>query len=123
MTKAAALFQPFKLGSLELANRIVMAPMTRSFSPGGVPGEDVVAYYRRRAQNAVGLIITEGTTIDRAGASFDPNIPNFHAPDSLAGWKKVVDAVHCRRRKDCPPALACRSGAPSRHGPEPRCAV
>lgn len=94
MTNAAALFQPFQLGSLHLANRIVMAPMTRSFSPGGVPGEDVVAYYRRRAENAVGLIITEGTTIDRPGASFDPRVPNFHAPESLAGWKKVVDAVH-----------------------------
>lgn len=119
MTHAAALFQPFKLGSLELANRIVMAPMTRSFSPGGVPGEDVVAYYRRRAENAVGLIITEGTTIDRAGASFDANIPNFHAPRSLAGWKKVVDAVHEAGGKIAPQlwhvGLARRPGT----GPHP----
>lgn len=102
MTSAAPLFQPFTLGSLQLENRIVMAPMTRSFSPGGVPGEDVVAYYRRRAENAVGLIITEGTTIDRPGASFDPAVPNFHAPESLAGWKKAVDAVHAAGGKIAP---------------------
>lgn len=119
MTNAAALFQPFKLGSLSLANRIVMAPMTRSFSPGGVPGDDVVAYYRRRAENAVGLIITEGTTIDRPGASFDPAVPNFHTPQSLAGWKKVVDAVHAAGGKIAPQlwhvGLARRPGT----GPHP----
>lgn len=119
MTNAAALFQPFKLGSLSLANRIVMAPMTRSFSPGGVPGEDVAAYYRRRAENAVGLIITEGTTVDRPGASFDANVPNFHAPESLAGWKKVVDAVHAAGGKIAPQlwhvGLARRPGS----GPHP----
>lgn len=119
MTSAAPLFQPFQLGSLALANRIVMAPMTRSFSPGGVPGEDVAAYYRRRAENAVGLIITEGTTIDRPGASFDPAVPNFHAPESLAGWKKVVDAVHTAGGKIAPQlwhvGLARRPGT----GPHP----
>ncbi|MCC5981686.1 MAG: NADH:flavin oxidoreductase [Oceanicaulis sp.] len=119
MTSAAPLFQPFQLGSLALANRIVMAPMTRSFSPGGVPGEDVAAYYRRRAENAVGLIITEGTTIDRPGASFDPAVPNFHAPESLAGWKKVVDAVHAAGGKIAPQlwhvGLARRPGT----GPHP----
>lgn len=80
MTDTKALFRPFSLGSLELSNRIVMAPMTRSKSPGGIPGEPVVEYYRRRAANAVGLIITEGTTVDRPGASFDPAIPNFITP-------------------------------------------
>lgn len=102
MTSTDALFKPFSLGSLELPNRIVMAPMTRSKSPGGVPGQPVVDYYRRRAANAVGLIITEGTTVDRPGASFDPAIPNFHQPDSLAGWKKVVDAVHAAGGKIAP---------------------
>lgn len=94
MTSTDALFKPFSLGSLQLPNRIVMAPMTRSKSPGGIPGQPVVDYYRRRAENAVGLIITEGTTVDRPGASFDPAIPNFHTPEALAGWKRVVDAVH-----------------------------
>ncbi|MCV4385789.1 12-oxophytodienoate reductase, partial [Pseudomonas aeruginosa] len=44
-----ALFQPFRLGALELPTRVVMAPMTRNFSPGGVPNAKVVEYYRRRA--------------------------------------------------------------------------
>ncbi len=59
------LFRPFKLKGLNLPNRVVMAPMTRSFSPGGIPTEDVARYYRRRAQGAVGFIISEGTGVDR----------------------------------------------------------
>jgi 2,4-dienoyl-CoA reductase-like NADH-dependent reductase (Old Yellow Enzyme family) len=55
------LFQPFCLKSLRLENRFVMAPMTRSFSPGGVPGANVSDYYVRRATGEVGLIISEGT--------------------------------------------------------------
>ncbi len=89
-----ALFQPFQLKSLTLKNRIVMAPMTRSFSPEGVPGEDVVAYYRRRAAGEVGLILSEGTVIDRPASRNDPKIPFFHGEAPLAGWKKVIDAVH-----------------------------
>lgn len=88
------LFQPFSLKSLSLKNRIVMAPMTRSFSPQGVPGEDVVAYYRRRAAAEVGLILSEGTVIDRPGARNHPQIPFFHGEAALAGWQKVIDAVH-----------------------------
>ncbi|MGA8873259.1 MAG: hypothetical protein WB460_19085, partial [Candidatus Acidiferrales bacterium] len=57
----AELFKPFTLNGVSLANRIVMAPMTRNHSPNGVPGEDVAAYYRRRAEGGVGLILTEGT--------------------------------------------------------------
>ncbi len=60
---AKALFKPFHLGALELPTRVVMAPMTRSFSPGGVPNAKVIEYYRRRAAAGVGLIITEGTTV------------------------------------------------------------
>jgi 2,4-dienoyl-CoA reductase-like NADH-dependent reductase (Old Yellow Enzyme family) len=63
MTHSASLFQPFSCKSLHLPNRIVMAPMTRSFSPGGVPTDAVTAYYQRRAQAAVGLIISEGTVV------------------------------------------------------------
>lgn len=91
---AAPLFQPFRHGSLELRNRIVMPPMTRCFSPGGVPGDDVAAYYRRRAENDVGLIITEGTWVPHPGASNDENVPRFYGADALSGWKKVVDEVH-----------------------------
>ena len=88
------LFKPFSIKSLDLPNRIVMAPMTRNFSPGGVPKDNVVEYYRKRAAADVGLILSEGTTIDRPGASNDPHIPNFHTDEALAGWKKVIDAVH-----------------------------
>jgi len=88
------LFQPFKLKGLELPNRIVMAPMTRSFSPEGVPGENVAAYYRRRAEGEVGLILSEGTVVDRPASRNDPGIPFFHGEAALAGWKRVIDEVH-----------------------------
>jgi 2,4-dienoyl-CoA reductase-like NADH-dependent reductase (Old Yellow Enzyme family) len=88
-----ALFQPFQVKSLKMPNRIVMAPMTRSFSPGGIPTEDVVSYYRRRAEGDVGLIITEGTVVDRPAARNDAGVPVFHG-EALPEWKKVVDSVH-----------------------------
>jgi 2,4-dienoyl-CoA reductase-like NADH-dependent reductase (Old Yellow Enzyme family) len=88
------LFRPFQLKTLNLENRIVMAPMTRSFSPEGVPGANVADYYQRRALGQVGLIISEGTVIDRPSARNDPNIPFFHGEESLAGWKNVIEAVH-----------------------------
>jgi len=89
-----SLFHPWSLGSLHLPTRLVMAPMTRAFSPGGVPGDDVVDYYRRRAENDVGLIITEGAAIDHPAAVSNPSIPRFHGETVLAGWARVVDAVH-----------------------------
>ena len=88
------LFQPVRLGSLELKNRIVMAPMTRSFSPEGVPGEDVAAYYRRRAEGGVGLILSEGVVVQRPASKNDPRIPHFYGEDALAGWQHVIDEVH-----------------------------
>lgn len=102
MTTTNPMFRPFQHKSLSLPNRVVMAPMTRSKSPDGTPGEDVVAYYRRRAEGGVGLIITEGTTVDRAGASNDPNIPNFYAQKSLDGWRRVVKEVHAAGAKIAP---------------------
>ena len=91
---ASALFSPFDLKGLALPNRIVMAPMTRSFSPTGAPGEDVAAYYRRRAEGGVGLILSEGTVVDRPASRNDPGIPLFFGDAPLAGWKRVVDEVH-----------------------------
>ena len=88
------LFRPFKIRSLELANRIVMSPMTRTFSPGGVPGDDVAAYYRRRAEGGVGLILSEGTVIDRPAARNHPDIPLFHGDAALGGWQQVINEVH-----------------------------
>jgi 2,4-dienoyl-CoA reductase-like NADH-dependent reductase (Old Yellow Enzyme family) len=79
---------------MELPNRIVMAPMTRTFAPNGIPGDANAAYYRRRAEGGVGLIISEGTVIDRPASRNEPGIPFFHGDAALAGWKQVVDAVH-----------------------------
>ena len=91
---AAALFEPFKVGRTTIPNRIAMAPMTRGMSPGGVPGADVAAYYRRRVEGGTGLIITEGTWIPQANASNDPGVPNFHGDAALAGWAEVLRQVH-----------------------------
>lgn len=88
------LFSAIELGPLKLDNRIVMAPMTRTFSPGNVPNDLVVDYYRRRAQGGVGLIVTEGTCVGHKAASGYENVPFIAGEEALAGWKKVVDAVH-----------------------------
>jgi 2,4-dienoyl-CoA reductase-like NADH-dependent reductase (Old Yellow Enzyme family) len=94
MASIDALFRPFDLKGLTLPNRVVMAPMTRSFSPGGVATEDVAAYYRRRAENQVGLIISEGTGVARPASLNDPDIPRFHGEAELKAWKSVIDHVH-----------------------------
>jgi len=88
------LFKPFVSEKLQLPNRIVMAPMTRSFSPEGIPGEDVAAYYRKRAEADVGLIITEGTTVDYDASTNDASVPEFVSEQAIAGWKKVVEDIH-----------------------------
>lgn len=88
------LFEPFTVKSLTAPNRFAMAPMTRSASPGGVPGDDVAAYYRRRAAGGVGLIITEGIFIPHDAAGGQSNVPRLIGDDSLAGWSAVTDAVH-----------------------------
>ena len=90
----SSLFRPFTVRSLELRNRIVMAPMTRLFSPEGVPGPASADYYRRRAEGRAGLILSEGTVIDRPASRNDSGIPFFHGDAALQGWKKVIDAVH-----------------------------
>jgi len=94
VTGADVLFTPFAIRQLRLANRIVMAPMTRSFSPGGIPGPDVAAYYRRRAEGGVGLIVTEGTYIPHPSSGFDPRVPHLYGNEALAGWRRVVNEVH-----------------------------
>lgn len=102
MPNAEALFRPFVSEKLSLPNRIVMAPMTRSFSPGGVPGANVADYYARRAGAQVGLIVTEGTVVNRPGAANDPNVPHFHGEAALEGWARVVEAVHAKGGKIAP---------------------
>ncbi|WP_138495003.1 NADH:flavin oxidoreductase [Paenibacillus pinistramenti] len=89
-----ALFEPCTINSLTFPTRIVMAPMTRAFSPNGVPGPDVAAYYRRRAENGVGLIITEGTLVNHPAAGDTLNVPFFYGEEALNGWAEVVRQVH-----------------------------
>ena len=119
----APLLQPFDLCTLHLRNRIVMAPMTRQASPGGVPGADVAAYYRRRAAAEVGLIITEGIGVDHpsalgAGSMGEANVSVLHG-DAVAAWRTVVDGVHAAGGKIMPQlwhmGVIRRSGT----GPQP----
>lgn len=113
----APLFKPFKSKKLELDNRIVMAPMTRTFSPGNVPNDLNVEYYRKRAAGGVGLIITEGTCVGHKAANGYPNVPFIYGDAPLAGWKKVVDAVHAEGGKIMPQLW--HVGALRRTGVEP----
>ncbi len=94
-TRAAQLLaRPATINGLTVPNRIAMAPMTRMFSPGGIPGEDVVSYYARRAAAGVGLIVTEGTYVGHESAGQSDRVPRFHGEEQLAGWAKVAEAVH-----------------------------
>jgi 2,4-dienoyl-CoA reductase-like NADH-dependent reductase (Old Yellow Enzyme family) len=88
------LFQPLTVRSLTVPNRFAMAPMTRQASPDGIPGTDVAEYYRRRAAGGVGLIITEGIRLPDPAAGYPFTVPTIAGDEVLAGWKRVVDAVH-----------------------------
>ncbi|MFH8800969.1 alkene reductase [Streptomyces sp. NPDC017936] len=90
MSKA---FEPYELGGKRLANRIVMAPMTRSraYGPGQSPTDLTAAYYAQRA--SAGLIVTEGTQPSAVGQGY-PDTPGIHSAEQVAAWRKVTDAVH-----------------------------
>jgi N-ethylmaleimide reductase len=88
------LFSPVTLGDLELANRVVMAPLTRMRSgASGVPGDLVVEHYRQRA--GVGLIITEGTYPNHESQAFVGQ-PGIVTDEQVEGWRRVAEAVHAR---------------------------
>ena len=87
------LFDPFVAGDLKLANRIVMAPLTRNRSPGAVPGPFAATYYSQRA--SAGLVITEATAISQQGQGY-ADVPGLYAPEQLQAWKRVTDAVHAK---------------------------
>ena len=92
------LFQPYRLnGTLTLANRFMMAPLTRCMAgPGLVPTAQMAAYYGRRAD--IGLIISEATIIRPDGQGY-PNTPGIYSPEQIAGWKQVTEAVHAKGGK------------------------
>jgi len=71
-----------------------MAPMTRAQSDNGVPTQKIADYYARRAASEVGLILSEGTVINRPASKNVQNIPDFYGTEALKGWKSVIDAVH-----------------------------
>jgi len=94
MATLSRLFSPVRLGDLELANRIVMAPMTRNRADAqGVPGELMVDYYAQRAD--AGLIVAEGAWPSAAGQAYCRQ-PGIATAAQMAGWRKVTDAVHAR---------------------------
>ena len=86
------LFSPFRLGPLDLPNRVVMAPMTRNRAgPGNVPTALNATYYAQRA--GAGLIVSEATQVSPQGVGY-PGTPGIHSAEQVAGWKLVTDAVH-----------------------------
>ncbi len=92
--RESLLFNPARLGSLELKNRIAMAPMTRArATPDHIPTEIMATYYAQRA--SAGLIITEGTAPSKNGAGY-ARIPGLYNEAQVEGWRKITDAVHSR---------------------------
>src|SRR5277367_2388706 len=90
------LFSPLRLGKIELKNRIVMSPMTRSRATGNIPNELIAEYYAQRA--TAGLIITEGTSPSPNGLGY-ARIPGMFSAEQVEGWKHVTTAVHARGAK------------------------
>lgn len=91
------LFDPIKIGELELANRIIMAPLTRCRAEAGrVPGDLIAEYYAQRAD--AGLIITEATSVTPMGVGY-PDTPGIWSAEQVQGWRKVTDAVHAKGGK------------------------
>ena len=94
---ASVLFAPSVLGTLPVANRVLMAPLTRSrASPGNVPNALMARYYGQRA--SAGLIFSEATQITPQGQGY-PKTPGVHSAEQIAGWKAVTQAVHERGGK------------------------
>jgi 2,4-dienoyl-CoA reductase-like NADH-dependent reductase (Old Yellow Enzyme family) len=115
--EATALLSPVSVAGLKLRNRLVMAPMTRQFSPDGIPGEDVAAYYGRRA-SSLGLLITEGTYVDESAGPSD-RVPRFFGERPLAGWRKVAEAVHANGGAIFPQLWHLGAGRKPGTGPYP----
>ncbi|MDH0613941.1 MULTISPECIES: alkene reductase [unclassified Agrobacterium] len=86
-----SLFEPAQAGDIALANRIVMAPLTRNRSPGAIPNNLNATYYEQRA--TAGLIVTEGTPISQQGQGY-ADVPGLYKREAIAGWKQVTDGVH-----------------------------
>ncbi|PIL25802.1 hypothetical protein GSI_11552 [Ganoderma sinense ZZ0214-1] len=91
------LFQPIKVGDVTLAHRVVFAPMTRlRANTRGVHGDLAVEYYAQRASVPGSLLISEATYVSRQAEGRSPNAPGVWNEEQIAGWKRVVDAVHAK---------------------------
>jgi N-ethylmaleimide reductase len=90
------LFDPVQAGDLHLANRIVMAPLTRNRSPDAIPKPITATYYEQRA--SAGLLITEATAISHQAQGY-ADVPGLYSTEQLDGWKRVTDAVHAKGGK------------------------
>ena len=101
------LFEPYKLGPITLPNRLVMAPLTRNRAvpPGMVPSPLAIDYYGQRA--SAGLLITEASQVSQQGQGYQ-DTPGIYSKEQVAGWRKVTDRVHEKRRAHLHPDLACR---------------
>lgn len=85
------LFSSFKIGSITLANRIVMAPLTRNRATASIPSDLMALYYQQRA--SAGLIISEATAITQQGQGYS-DVPGLYQPAQIEAWKKITSAVH-----------------------------
>ncbi len=85
------LFDPIHIGDIALANRVVMAPLTRNRAPGQLPNDLMRQYYTQRA--SAGLIVTEATQVSAQGQGY-LDTPGIYTPEQVAGWRKITDAVH-----------------------------
>ncbi|WP_078428198.1 alkene reductase [Alkalihalobacterium alkalinitrilicum] len=94
------LFEPVTIGAWELRTRTAMAPLTRCFADDetGEVGPDVVEYYRKRAADGIGLIITEGIIISPLAKGY-PRVSGLYTQSQVEAWKKVTDAVHAEGGK------------------------
>lgn len=92
----SSLFDPIQAGHLSLANRIVMAPLTRNRSPDAVPRDITATYYAQRA--SAGLLITEATAISQQGQGY-ADVPGLYGSEQLQAWKRVTGAVHAEGGK------------------------
>lgn len=95
MSQLTRLFEPAQIGSWSLRSRTAMAPMTRCFADDqtGEVNVAIAEYYRKRAQDGIGLIITEGTLISARGKG-NPGVPGIFTSQQVESWKEVTDAVH-----------------------------
>jgi N-ethylmaleimide reductase len=89
------LFDPIQAGRIHLANRVVMAPLTRNRAPGAIPNDLMVTYYTQRAdpKNGAGLIITEATAISHQGQGYS-DVPGIWSTAQVNTWRKITDSVH-----------------------------